>query len=119
MFFYSTSCSKCRLETMALPSIMSEVQFPMDFYAICVDTDKGMWRDFRRQIKFKNPKVRTFHLWDPEIESGYEKLYGVTGTPKVFVIWSDGEIMGRRLELVNLEEMIQYINMTYGKEEAQ
>jgi len=37
----------------------------------------------------------------------------------VFVVWKDGEILGRRLEMENLQEIIRYINMLYGQEKEE
>ena len=112
LFFYDMSCAKCRLESMVLPSVLDSVDFPMNFYAVYVSDNKKDWKAFRRNFKIKNKKVRLVHLWDPEMDSGYHLAYGVTGTPKMFLVWSDGEIIGRRLEVDNLEEMIRYIKIT-------
>ena len=115
LFFYSPTCAKCRLETHALPGVLAEVQFPMDFYAIDVDTDRRAFRAFRKALRTTNKNVRMVHLWDPDNESTLLLDYGVFSTPKVFVVW-EGEILGRRLEMANLLEIIQYINMLYGQE---
>ncbi len=112
LFFYDTSCAKCRLESVALPSVLSQVNFPMNFYAVYVGTDKDEWRSFRRNFKIPGRKVSLHHLWDPQMDSDYQKYYGVTGTPRIFVVWKDGEILGRRLEVDNLQEIIHYINIT-------
>ena len=112
LFFYDTSCAKCRLESVALPSVLSRVNFPMNFYAVYVGTDKDEWRSFRKNFKIPGRKVSLHHLWDPQMDSDYQKYYGVTGTPRIFVVWKDGEILGRRLEVDNLQEIIHYINIT-------
>jgi len=116
LFFYDTSCAKCRLETMVLPEVLSEVDFPMNFYAVYVSDNKRDWKAFRRNFKIKNKNVRMVHLWDPEMDSGYHLAYGVTGTPRMFVVWSDGEIIGRRLEVENLKEIINYIKIANEEE---
>lgn len=115
LFFYSPGCAKCRLETHALPSVLAEVKFPMDFYAIDVDSDRRAFRAFRKALKTSNKQVKMIHLWDPKNDSTLLLDYGVFSTPKVFVVW-EGEILGRRLEMANLLEIIQYINMLYGQE---
>lgn len=117
LFFYDTSCAKCRLESAVLPAVLDKVDFPVDFYAVYVGEDKTDWRAFRKNFKLHNRQVRMFHLWDPEMDSGYQKYYGVTGTPKMFVVLEDGEILGRRLEVTNLEEIIHYISIANGKKE--
>ncbi len=118
LFFYSPGCAKCRLETYALPTVLAGVDFPLDFYAVNVDTDRKDWRAFRKALKCSNKQVRMIHLWDPDMESGLLIDYGVFSTPKLFVVW-DGKILGRRLEMENLQEMIQYISIFYGKEKEE
>lgn len=113
LFFYDTSCAKCRLETQVLPTIMKEVDFPFDFYAIYVGTDRRDWNAFRHNFKLKNKNIRLIHLWDPEIDSGYQKAYGVTGTPRLFVVEPDGVIIGRRLEMKNLMEMFPVLRAVW------
>ena len=115
LFFYSPGCAKCRLETYALPTVLADVEFPLDFYAIDVDTDRRDFRAFRKALKTDNKNVRMIHLWDPKNESTLLLDYGVFSTPKVFVVW-EGEILGRRLEMSSLQEIIHYINLLYGQE---
>jgi thiol-disulfide isomerase/thioredoxin len=115
LFFYSPGCAKCRMETYALPTVLADVEFPMDFYAIDVDSDRRDFRAFRKALKTDNKNVRMIHLWDPRNESTMLLDYGVFSTPKVFVVW-EGEILGRRLEMSNLQEIIHYINLLYGQE---
>lgn len=113
LFFYDTSCGKCRLETQVLPTIVKEVDFPFDFYAIYVGTDRREWNAFRRNFRLKNKNIRLIHLWDPEIDSGYQKAYGVTGTPRLFVVEPDGVIIGRRLEMTNLMEIFPVLRAVW------
>ena len=119
LFFYSPQCSKCRLETYALPAVLADVDFPLTFYAIDTDTDKRDFRSFRKALKTDNKYVRMIHLWDPKSESTLLLDYGVFSTPKVFVVWEDGEIIGRRLEMDSLQEIIHYISILYGQEKEE
>jgi len=118
LMFYSPECAKCRLETYALPTVLAAVEFPLNFYAINVDADKRAFKAFRKSLKTSNKKVKMIHLWDPKSESTLLLDYGVFSTPKIFVVW-EGEIIGRRLEMDSLMEMIQYINMLYGQKEEE
>lgn len=117
LFFYDTGCAKCRLESQVMPSVMNKVEFPVNFYAIYTGTDRKQWRGFRRSFRFSNKNVRLIHLWDPEIDSDYQRMYGVTGTPRLFVLFEDGEILGRKLEVDNLPQIFHYIGIGYGKTE--
>lgn len=116
MFFYDTSCAKCRLEASVLPTLLKDVDFPMDFVAVYVGADKSEWRAFRKNFRIANRKIKLRHLWDPEMESDYQRFYGVIGTPKIFLVWKDGEILGRRLEVDSLMEMIKYVKISENVE---
>lgn len=118
LFFYDTSCAKCRLETQVMPQVLKDIDFPVVLYAVYVGTVRRDWNAFRRNFKLGNKNIRVVHLWDPEMESGYQKEYAVTGTPRVFVVEPEGIIIGRRLEMVNLKEMIpvmRAVHETYEK----
>ena len=119
LFFYSPNCSKCRLETYALPAVLAQVRFPLNFYAVDVDADRREFRRFRKALGGSGEFVKMIHLWDPKSESSLLLDYGVFSTPKIFVAWEDGEILGRRLELDSLQEIIRYINLLYGQEKEE
>ncbi len=117
LFFYATDCMKCRLEISELPKLLNWIPVPVNFYAINTSSDRKAWKAVQRNLKTDNRNVRIVHLWDPSVSSNYQRLYGVTGTPRIFVTLEDGEIAGRRLELDNLQEIIHYIALANGKEE--
>lgn len=118
-FFYSTSCMKCMVQAPLIPPVLEEVDFPMDFYAVYTEFDKRDWKAFRRNFKVSNKQVRVKHLWDPDTDSDYPLMYAVNATPRIFVVWEDGEIIGRRLEVDNLKQILSYIQTIYGKETAE
>ncbi len=117
LFFYDTDCAKCRLEAQVLPSVLDEVDFPVDFYAVYAGQSKRNWRAFRKNFKISNKSVKLYHLWDPEMDSNYQRYYSVTGTPRMYFVLEDGEILGRRLEVTNLQEIIKYISIVNGSQE--
>ena len=106
LFFYDTSCSKCRLEAAVLPSILKEVDFPLDFCAVYFGSDRKAWRKFRRSFRIGGRNVEVLHFQDPEISSNYQRLYGVISTPKMFLVEPGGLIMGRRLEPESLKQLL-------------
>ena len=107
LWFYDTSCSKCALEASVLPGVLdSETRIPLDFYAVYTGQDRSRWKAFRKSFKLNNKKIRLRHLWDPETASDYLRLYGVISTPKLYMIEPKGSIIGRRLEVENLPQML-------------
>jgi len=117
LFFFDTSCAKCQLESKVLPGILEKIEFPAKFYAVYCGYDKAQWRKFRRSFRVRNRNVGVLHLWDPEMETDYLRLYGVISTPRLYITDTDGEVLGRRLEAESLAEIIQYINAYYGQKE--
>ena len=117
LFFYDATCSKCILTAKLLPTVLDKAGFPLTLYAVYSGSDRKEWNRFRHQnIKVRNPKVKVLHLWDPEMDSNYGLLYGVLATPRMYVCLEDGEIIGRKLEVENLQQIIDYISIRYGKE---
>lgn len=107
IWFYDTACSKCKAEAKLLPGLLGrEVDFPLTVCAVYAGRDRKAWREFRRTFKVSNPKVKVEHYWDPEISSDYLRLYGVMSTPRMYVVAPEGSIIGRRLELDSLLQLL-------------
>ena len=107
LFFYDTSCSKCKLETLRLNGFLPEVDVPLEFYAIYTGAFKEQWQDyitFRWDIDC--PSVRIHHVWDPELESDFQVLYGVLQTPQMLLIDRNGIIVGRSLDTEALAKLL-------------
>ena len=115
LFFFDTSCGKCQLEAKLMPQVLEKITFPTKFYAVYCGQNKKEWQQFRRTFKVRNRQVKIVHCWDPEIESDYIRLYGVMSTPRLYFTDTDGEILGRRLEIESLDEIIHYICDYYGQ----
>lgn len=119
LFFYDASCGKCQLEAKMLPQVLKEITFPAKFYAVYCGQDKKAWRKFRREFRVQNRNVGVVHVWDPEVQSDYLRLYGVISTPRLYFTDTDCEILGRRLEIESLAEIIHYICDYYGQTQKQ
>lgn len=117
LFFYDTSCSKCRIESQLLPEVLKTVSFPLTFYAVYCSDKRKEWDAFKRSFKVRNPRVGVVHLWDPDMETQYLKLYGVISTPRIYVTSEDGTVIGRRLEVDSLQELLNILSESYGKKE--
>ena len=109
LFFYDTGCAKCLAESILLPQVIDSIGFAADFCAVYTGKDRKKAKEFAgAHFRFSNPNVRVHHLWDPEVSSDYQRLYGVLTTPRIFVIDPYGTIIGRRLELESLKELLPY-----------
>lgn len=108
LFFYDTNCSKCKSATILLPHVMENVDFDVDLYMVYSGTDSEAWAAYRKNFSILNDKVHIIHLWDPEIESDYQRLYGLISTPKIYVTEPQGTIIGRRLEMDSLMQVLPF-----------
>lgn len=108
LYFFDTSCSKCRVVASMLPKALDEIDFPLNLFAVYYGSDVQAWESFRKQFIFANENIHVIHLWDPEMESDYQRLYGVLTTPRIYVIEPQGSVIGRRLEVDSLVELLGY-----------
>ena len=107
LWFYDTACAKCKLESKVLPGVLEgNVDFPVTLCAVYAGQDKKEWKAFRKSFKVNNELVKVQHLWDPEFDSDYLRLYGVMATPRMYVTAPDGTIIGRRLEVESLVQIL-------------
>ena len=107
LFFYDTSCSKCKLETLRLRSMLEEVTFPVEFYAIYTGIYRDQWEEYidtRWNIAPEN--VTLHHLWDPELDTDFQMLYGVLQTPQMLLVDTRGVIVGRGLDSEALMKLL-------------
>lgn len=111
LFFYDTSCAKCKLENLKLRSFLPEVDVPVEFYAIYSGVYKDQWDEFvATRWAFDAPNVNVHHLWDPELESDFQMLYGVLQTPQMLLVDPDGVIVGRGLDTEALQKLLPTVS---------
>jgi AhpC/TSA family. len=123
LFFYDTLCAKCKLEAVMLKSLLDHKDYPVIVYAVCTGSDREAWENWQTtRLAIEAPHTEVVHAWDPEFASGYQMKYGVIQTPRVFLLGKDGTILGRSLDSVSLEQLLDAsINAEfheYGGDEA-
>lgn len=107
LFFYDTSCSKCKLELLKLRDYLPGLEVPLEFYAVYTGAFEEQWKDFlETRWDFDTPYVRVHHAWDPELDSNFQMLYGVLQTPQMLLIDDDGTIVGRSLDTEALAKLL-------------
>lgn len=110
LFFYDTDCSKCKLETMMLRSLLNDKNYPIDFYAIYTGDDPESWRDWREsKFHLGASEVKVHDLWDPGVSSDYQMKYGVIQTPRMFLLDRRGVIIGRGLDSEALSQLLDIV----------
>jgi thiol-disulfide isomerase/thioredoxin len=124
LFFYDHGCSKCKLETILLGNLLQAEDYPIDFYAIYTGDNRQAWESYVTDRFDVNPlNSRVYHLWDPTLDSDFQRKYGVVQTPRLFLVRPDGVIKGRGLNARALSLMLDEIfaspDLDYGKPESE
>ena len=121
LYFYDTGCAKCKLETIRLRNAMHGKNYPVDFYAVYVGDNKTAWQEYIDQHLVLEG-LTMYHFWDPEIDSDFQRKYGVIQTPRMLLIAPSGQILGRGLDadalVLMLDSVFAQNEMEYGDPEA-
>ena len=109
LFFYDTGCTKCKVETILMKQLLQSGKYSFDFFAIYTGASRPEWETFiEKNYSFETPGVTVHHLWDPDLNSDYHRLYGVLQTPRIFMVAPDGEIIGRGLDTEATIKLLPY-----------
>ena len=124
LYFYDTSCARCKIETIMLRNVLENRNFPVDLYAVYTGDDREAWTGYiREQLGISAPDTKTVNLWDPDFTSDFQIRYGVTETPRMFLVTPDGKIAGRGLDSQALEQMLDILlapaGIEYGSDESE
>ena len=103
LFFFDQSCVSCRLEKNRLQEFATSGEYPLNLYAVFVGTDAQAWEKARAGFD------GAIHLWDPSLDSDWQRKYGVLSTPGMFLISPEGTILGRGLDTPALRILLNQV----------
>lgn len=110
LLFWEDACSTCVNQIPLLVSMLNEYSgtVPVTLYAVYTQSDKAAWAKYAIPHfgQINNPMVDVLNLWDPEGASQYHKKYSVLTTPSMFLLDIDNRIIGRRLDVASLTELL-------------
>ncbi len=123
LFFYDTDCPKCRMETILLDKLLAAGKYPVRFISVYVGDDFREWREYQeKHFLYDEDIVESYSYYDPEIDSDYQRKYGILQTPRMFLTDPEGVIIGRGLDTEALSEMLSMIfdaqELEYGSDES-
>lgn len=102
LYFYDTDCASCKITTPVLKRYLDEHPCEADLYAVYVGDSEKDWKKARKN-DFPTDAI---HAWDPELRSDFQRLYGILTTPKLFLVGTDGTILGRCLDVPALHLLL-------------
>ena len=119
LFFYDTDCAKCKMESVLLSHLLEDEDYPIDFYAIYTGDNKEAWQKYvSERFDFPTSKTKITHLWDPTLDSDFQRKYGILQTPRMYLLGPDYVIKGRGLDTYSLalmlNEILAHPDLTYG-----
>ena len=123
LYFYDTDCSNCKIQSILLSNLLVTESFPVEFYAIYTGDNHESWMKYiSERFDIPGTSAKIFHLWDPEIDSDFQRKYGILQTPRIFLVAPDGVIAGRGLDALALSQMLHQIfdsvDLEYGSKES-
>ncbi len=123
LYFYDSSCSTCKVQTVLLRNLLQQEDYPVDFVAVYAADNKADWQKYvREQFAIEVNRTRIVHLWDPELDSDFQRKYGVLQTPRLFLISPDSTIVGRGLDVPALVMLLNSafaeVELEYGSDES-
>lgn len=123
LYFYDTDCAKCKVETTLLKGLLEKMAVPVDLYAFYAGGNRSSWEKYvSERMDIRAAGTDVIHLWDPQVDSDFQRKYGVLQTPRMFLISPDRTIIGRGLDTSALAGMLDVIfsekKLEYGSPEA-
>ena len=124
LFFYDADCSKCKLESILLTNVFETEDFPVELIAVYAGDNRQKWDSYvSDRLPFDTARTKVMHLWDPTLDSDFQRKYGVLQTPRMFLVAPDGTILGRGLDTQALKQMLESIfaerTLEYGSRESE
>ena len=123
LYFYDTDCSNCKIQSILLSNLLATESFPVEFYAIYTGDNRESWMKYiTERFDMPHTSAKVVHMWDPEIDSDFQRKYGILQTPRMFLVAPDGVISGRGLDAYALAQMLHQIfdpvDLEYGSQES-
>ena len=121
LYFYDVDCDKCAVQTILLRNLLNRRNYPIDLYAVYVGDNEPQWEKYASDhLSVTAEMTRVHHLWDPSMDSDFQRKYGVLQTPRLFLISPDGKITGRGLDAGALDQLLENVfgrrELVYGSE---
>ena len=124
LYFYDADCAKCKIQSILLRNLFNTQDYPVDFVAVYTGDDMEEWSGYvSRYLDISSGKISVEHLWDPQVDSDYQRKYGVIQAPRLFLISPGGVITGRALDANALSQMLDDVFsekiLNYGGQESE
>ncbi|MCB0738589.1 MAG: TlpA family protein disulfide reductase [Bacteroidetes bacterium] len=129
IYFYSTNCAHCKEMTPKILAIYNEYKEKgFNVFGVCTDyeevlDDNGNISGFKVAPSWpkyiKENKLRWTNVSDPSNQTGFRDLYDVYNTPVIYLLDSNKNIIGRRIDDIVLRRFLLHEIDGFSHQEAQ
>lgn len=105
LYFWDADCGHCKKETPKLKALYDKVKDKgVEVYAVSIEYTRDKWEAF-----IKENDLNFINLIDEKGETNFRSLYKIEATPVVYLLDKDKKIVAKRLDVENLEKMLEHL----------
>ena len=106
--FYDPLCQKCRAKMPKLIDFYKKHKTEsISLYAVMVERNEKLWKNMLDEFKIKDLWI---NVWDKTGKINYKKDFDIYGTPVIYVLNKEKKIVLKRLEVEQLEAVLELYN---------
>lgn len=105
--FYDPMCSRCRESMPKIAEWYKKYKAEgIEVYAASVEHYKAAWNTFLDEFKIRNLWI---NVWDASAKIDFKKHFDVYGAPVIYVLNPEKRIFTKRIEVNQLEDLMQLL----------
>ncbi len=105
ILFWDYNCGHCKVEIDALKPLYDAKTYPIEVYAVCVDSDMDKWKKAIRERELNWINVNGTRSATPD----FHGLYDIHGTPVMFLLDKDKRIVGKQIVTEQIPELLKHL----------
>ena len=104
LFFWSYDCGHCQKEAPKLAEFYQKYKSKgVELFTVSINGDRDEWKEALEKYKLEGISVEDHYR-----KSGFDKIYDVRSTPRLFVLDKDKVIRAKHLAVDQLEEALEH-----------
>ncbi len=110
LYFFDHQCNICREEfPQMVDALEQHSHLNITIYAIYTQVDRELMKNFIEEHKeeIERSRAEWHYLYDPDMESGFHRLYNIFTTPKMLLLDQKKVIIGRNLNSGSLKSLLE------------
>jgi len=105
VLFWDYNCGHCKEEIKALKPLYDAKTYPMEVFAVCVDSDLDRWKKAIRERDLTWINVNGTRSATPD----FHDLYDIHGTPVMFMLDKDKRIVAKQIVVEQIPDLMKHL----------